>query len=177
MVFDRYLDQSLKNKTRQKRAATSTGFEIHPEMKLTMSLKEILSASRTKSSLRSMFAQGLLEQFPSNSIFKLIVVYDTNIKGHDFEEDHSHQEADTLIPHQVLASLVEGAWREICVCYPTLTSSRFSSTWSLVVALELTLVSSDKGTKYRDIDVVGQVRVIGRHKCEGLIGLHYTLRR
>ena len=34
IIFDRYLDQSLKNKTRQKRAVTSTEFEIHPEMKL-----------------------------------------------------------------------------------------------------------------------------------------------
>jgi len=49
MVFDRYLDQSLKNMTRQKRATTSTEFEIHPDMKLTMSLKELLSASRSKS--------------------------------------------------------------------------------------------------------------------------------
>ena len=66
VVFDRYLDKSLKNKRRQKRAMTSTEFEIHPEMKLTMSLKEIPSASRTKSTLTSMFAQGLqkrLEQF------------------------------------------------------------------------------------------------------------------
>ena len=34
VVFDRYLDQSLKNMTCQKRATTSTEFEIHPEMKL-----------------------------------------------------------------------------------------------------------------------------------------------
>ena len=53
VVFYRYLDQSLKNKTRQKRATMSREFEIHPEMKLTMSLKEIISASSTKSSLTS----------------------------------------------------------------------------------------------------------------------------
>ena len=37
VVFDRYMDQSLKNKTRQKRAATSVEYEIHSDMKLTMS--------------------------------------------------------------------------------------------------------------------------------------------
>lgn len=58
VVFGRYFDQLLKNKTHQKRAATYTEFELHPEMKLTMSLKEILSASRTNISLTSMFAQG-----------------------------------------------------------------------------------------------------------------------
>ena len=46
VVFDRYLDQSLKNKTRQKRAKSSIEFQIHPEIKLTTSLKELLSASK-----------------------------------------------------------------------------------------------------------------------------------
>ena len=118
VVFDRYQDQSLKNKTRQKRAVTSTEFQIHPEMKLTMSLKEILSASRTKSSLTCMFAEGLMQHFSSSNNVKLIVVYDTKIKGCDFEEDHSHEEADTLIPHQVLTSVAESDWREVCVLSP-----------------------------------------------------------
>ena len=30
VVFDRYMYQSLKNKARQKRAATSVEYEIHP---------------------------------------------------------------------------------------------------------------------------------------------------
>jgi hypothetical protein len=152
VVFDRYLDQSLKNMTRQKRSTTSTEFEIHPEMKLTMSLKDLLSASRSKSSLTSMFAQSLLEHFSSDSTFKLVVVYDTKIKGHDFEEEHSHEEADTLIPHQVMASIGESAWREVCAWSPDTD----------VLALLLDLVScghlgaqtrlkflTGKGIKYR----------------------------
>ena len=97
-------------------------------MKLIMSLNEIISASRTKDGLTSMFVQGLVEHSSSNNTFKLVVVYDTKIKGHDFEDDHSQGEADTLIPHQVLASIAESAWREICVWSPTLTPSRLSST-------------------------------------------------
>src|SRR6202000_259013 len=62
VVFDRYMDQSLKNKTRQKRAVTSAEFHIHSEMKLTMSIKEMLSASRTKSTLTSMLSLCLLER-------------------------------------------------------------------------------------------------------------------
>ena len=175
VVFDRYLDQSLKNKTRQKRAATSIEFQIHPEMKLTMPLKEILSSSKTKSSLTSMFAQGLLEHFSNNSACKLVVVYGTKIKGQDFEEDHSHEEADTLIPHQVLATIADGHCREICVWSPDTD----------VFVLLIDLVSrgrlgtnnrlkflTGKGTKYREIDVVERVRVVGSHKCQGLIGLH-----
>ena len=79
VVFDRYQEQSLKNKTRQKRAVTSTEFQIHSQMKLTMSLRELLSSSMTKASLTAMFAQALLDYFSSNSTFKLVVVYDVKI--------------------------------------------------------------------------------------------------
>ena len=44
VVFDWYLDQSLKNKTWKKRQIAATEYDIHPEMKLTMSLKELLSS-------------------------------------------------------------------------------------------------------------------------------------
>ena len=48
VIFDRYQGQSLKNKRRQKIAVTSTEFQIHPQMKMTMSLRELLSSSVTK---------------------------------------------------------------------------------------------------------------------------------
>ena len=48
-VFDRFIDQSLKNQT-----VTSTKYEKHSEMKFTMSLQELLSAYPTKSSLTVM---------------------------------------------------------------------------------------------------------------------------
>ena len=63
-----------------------------------------------------MFAQGLLEHFSAANAFKIVVVYDTKIKVHDFEHDHTQEEADTLIPHQVLAC-IEGS-AEICVWSP-----------------------------------------------------------
>ena len=65
-----------------------------------------------------MLGQGLLEYFSTDSSFKLVVVYDTFIKGHDFEEALTHEEADSLIPHQVLTSAAKGALREICVWSP-----------------------------------------------------------
>ena len=102
VVFYRYQDQSLKNKTCQKRAATSTEFQVHSQMKLTMSLKELLFSSKTKSSLTAMFAEALLQHFSGTNSFKLVVVYGNKIKSSSFEEDHTHEEADTLIPHQVL---------------------------------------------------------------------------
>ena len=107
VVFDRYLDQFLKNKTSQKRATKCTEITIHPEMKLTMSLKNIQSSSRTKSSLTIIFAQSLLRHYSTESLFKLVVVYDTTIKEHNFEENHSQEETATLIFHQVLAALAQ----------------------------------------------------------------------
>ena len=80
-------------------------------MKLTF--KDLLSAFRTKSSLTATLAEGLLKHYSSNSIFKLVIVYGNKIKGHDFEEKHAHEQADTIIRNHVLASLADSPWRDI----------------------------------------------------------------
>ena len=113
VVFDQYMDQSLKNKTRQKRTATSVEYEIHSDLKLTMSIKDLLSASSTKKKLTFMLGEGLRKYFSSDSSILLFVLYDTFIKGHGSEQEHTHEEADTLIPHQVFASVANGTMREI----------------------------------------------------------------
>ena len=59
IIFHRYLEQSLKNKTRQKRLVTFTEYEVHPEMKRSMSLKELLSSSKAKSSLTACLTESL----------------------------------------------------------------------------------------------------------------------
>ena len=47
-----------------------------------------------------------------------MVAYDTKIKGRAFVEVHTHEEADTLISNQVLASTAEHPYCEICVSSP-----------------------------------------------------------
>ncbi|KAG0715585.1 hypothetical protein GWK47_011611 [Chionoecetes opilio] len=144
-------------------------------MKLTMSLKNILSSTKSKRCLTAMFGQALLEK--SNSSLNLVMVYGTKIKSREFEEENSHEEADTLIPHQVLASIDESKWQEICVWSP--------DTDVLTLLLDLVFrghlgshsltslkLLTGKGNEYRQIDVVERVQVIGRRKCQGLIGLH-----
>jgi len=54
-----------------------------------MFIKEPLSASSTKNKLTGMLGQGLTEYFSMDSSLLLVVVYDTFIKGHDFEEAHT----------------------------------------------------------------------------------------
>ena len=174
-MFNRYLESSLKNKTRQKRSTTSVEFQIHPEMRLTMSIKDLPSLSKYRSMLVTLFANGLLARLSSNTAIKLVVVYDNKITYLDCEEEHTHEEADTLIPNQVLRSLGEHLSQEICVSSPDTD----------VLVLLLYLVSrgrhgnlnslkflTGKGANYREIDVIQRVLAIGIHKCQGLIGLH-----
>ena len=177
VVFDRYLEQSLKNKTRQKRATTCVQYEVHPQMKLIMSIKELLSASSTKKKLTCMLGQGRLEYFSKDlySSLKLVVVYDTFIKGHDFEEMHTHEEADTLIPHQVIASAATGTLREINVWSPdtdVLLLLVDLVSWGHIAAPTSLKFVTGKGSKKREIDIFERVLVIGHHKCQGLLGLH-----
>ena len=105
IVFDKYLDQSLKNKTRLIRSKSSAEYAVHPDMSLTMSIKDLLSASSTKRRLTVMLAEATLDHFIKQQQIRIIVVYDDKIRkseSPDQIEFHTHEEADTLIPQQVL---------------------------------------------------------------------------
>ena len=116
-----------------------------------------------------MFANGLLECFSSSAgTLRLVVVYSNKIKTHDFEHEHTHEEADTLIPNQVLVCLAERNWSEIKVWSPHTD----------VLTLLVDLVENGhlrenvglkfltgRGPKQREIDVVKQVAAVGFNKC------------
>ena len=166
VVFDRYVEQSLKNKTRQKRATTCTEYKVHHNMKITMTIKELLSSSSTKSSLTAMFANALLTYFSSVSNFKLVVVYGTIIKVCGYEERHDHEKADTMIPHQVIASIEVDPRREICVWSPdtdVLTLLIDLASRHLGTQTRLKFLTG-KAAKHKEIDVVERVNVIGIRK-------------
>ena len=114
VVFDRYMEKSLKNKTRQKRSKTDTIFQVHKDTKLIMILKELLSSSFTKKNLRAMLAEELLKIYSNQNDFKIYVIYDNKIKGKHIEE-HNHEVADTIIVHQVLTSVSLGCLHHIDV--------------------------------------------------------------
>ena len=76
-VFDQYMDQSLNNKARQKTAATFVEYEIQSDMKLTMSIKDLLSASSIKKKLTFILGEGLYSSIfqvtaPSYYLFYMI---------------------------------------------------------------------------------------------------------
>ena len=141
-------------------------------MKLTMTLKELLSGTLAKSQLTTLFAQALLQHFETKEEIELIVAYGDKIVHSSFETKHGHEEADTLMVHQVM----------------TIASNSVIDVWSPdtdVFILLLDLVAhgrlghgsklyfvTGKGTKHRKIDIVERAHAYGLEKCKGLVGLH-----
>ena len=81
-----------------------------------LSLKDLLSSTRTKQSLTKYLADALLTTFPR----PLIVVQGNQARGKDCDvskrvSTHSHEEADTLIPLHVLDTLFESSMKEVDV--------------------------------------------------------------
>ena len=171
IVFDRYLEHSLKDKTRRKRAKTETSYEVHDEMKFSMTLKELLSSSYTKKLLTAMFAEEILKIYSNQDSLQIYVVYDNKIKGQNKEEHHEHEEADTLIVHQAMVSISPDRLQYITVWSP--------DTDVLILLLDLAAqkyIQTPNQLRFesriRKIDVLKCVQIIGSHKCLGLIGLH-----
>ena len=119
VIFDEYLVNSLKNKTRAKRATSlqtaDLNYHVNENMSLAaISLKDLLSSTRTKQSLTKYLADALLKSFPR----PLIVVQGRQARGKGCEVSssvatHSHEEADTLIPLHVLDTLSNCTMKEV----------------------------------------------------------------
>ena len=82
VIFDQYLLNSLKEKTRAKRASNlqSALLNYHVNENMTLasaSMKDLLSSSQTKRSLTEFLADGLLANFSGS----LIVVHGTQARG------------------------------------------------------------------------------------------------
>ena len=83
-----------------------------------------------------------------------------------------HEEADTLIPNQVLASAAKQSCREICVSSPdTDVYILLIDPVSLAPQTRLKILIG-KGRTYREIDIIERVCVIGARKWQGFVGLH-----
>jgi len=76
-----------------------------------VSLKELLSKSRTKSQLTELLAEALLNEF-KDSDQDLVVSYEKLVKSNkadllpDDMKTHTHEEADTMIPRHVVDAVV-----------------------------------------------------------------------
>ena len=90
MLMITWFLNAIENLTHHKQTTTSTDFEIHPDMKLTLSLKDLLSTSRSKGHLPSMLAKALLDYFSNGIPFKMVVLYNNKIRGPDLDEKCAH---------------------------------------------------------------------------------------
>ena len=113
----------------------------------------------------------LRDHLSSRNDFRLVVIYDMNTIGNgDFEDKHTQEEADTILPHKVLASVAGDSVRELYI-------------WSLDTKYSLTVASScllgqtwashkSEFSDWKRFEGEGdwcgrKVRVIGCNKCEG----------
>jgi hypothetical protein len=184
VIFDQYLEVSLKNKTRAKRAqkTSSLEFVVHDEMNIAkVSLKEFLANSKTKSQLTELLAQALLETFKESKLERVVSYHDkVRPNAPDLLPDgmttHGHEEADTMIPLHVVDIVRVSKLRTIDVWSP--------DTDVLVLLIDLAAIDhlgvlttlrllTGKGAKYRAIDVRDRVVALGPEKTRGLIGLHH----
>ena len=183
IIFDRYdLPQSLKEKTREKRAKQADmNFEVHDEMVISkIPLKDLLSSSQTKAGLSNLFGDSLVHAF-NGSDKKVVIVKGTTAQAnapHRVDESmltHSHEEADSMIPLHVIDAIKGTTVKDVYVSSPDTD----------VLILLMDLVSNGhlgaltklhfltrKGAKFRSINVCERVTVIGQEKCQGRIGLH-----
>ena len=127
-MFDEYKDvdpdaphPSLKDGTRQKRAGekskTPVSFCPHLNSKLIMSVSELLSSSQTKRNLIPIVAEFILEFFKDDPI-NVVLGYSNKIVDRGTVVNHSHEEADTLIPNQVLDVSQKTGCNDITVISP-----------------------------------------------------------
>ena len=77
VLLDQYKDNSLKDKTRAKRAEVSGGgdaddgggYEIHDAMSLAkVSLATLFSSNKTKAQITRYFAEGILDEYSTNTV-------------------------------------------------------------------------------------------------------------
>ena len=156
-------------------------FVIHDDIDIAkITRKELLSASKTKALLSNILGNALLEEY-KGSKKKVVVVKGTTVQinqPHSLAESmstHNHEEADTMIPLHVIDAIGDSTLKDIDLWSP--------GTDELILLMDLVTHGrlgaftklnflTETGDKNRLINIRERVSVIGREKCQGLIGFH-----
>ena len=180
IVFDRYIEDSLKSQTRGKRCAgiNPVKFDINDSTYIKLvPLQTLLSHIETKSRLTEYLGKAILNEY-AKSTKRVVVVYGTAAyanKPNVFSVhvgEHSHEEADTLIPLHVLDASnsnvcdidVHSPDTDVLIYLMDLMSNN-----SLPGKLHFV---TGKGKSERTIDIRERCRAVGNEKSRGLLGLH-----
>ena len=138
-----------------------------------MSISDLLSPTKNKQVLVPVLAESLLRYFEKSSI-KVVVAYKSQITTNTCSEKHSHEEADTLIPHQVLAASSADRFIDFNVLCPD--TDVFNSLMDLVARDGLpnkNMLSFHSGKKSQPTDIKENVKLHEKRlQSAALIGLH-----
>ena len=185
VIFDRYIETSLKANTRAKRTkgVDCVKYNISDKTNIkTVPLKTFLSHIETKSQLTEYLGQHLLSAF-SESEVTVVVVFKTETfsnKSNAFDESiriHSHEEADTLIPLHVLDAVKQTPEDQAPAIH---VYSPDTDVFILLIDLyarhhisaKINFVTG-KGAKERRINIEERYFAIGPQKSLGLLALHH----
>ena len=111
-AFVEWSEESLKDKTRVKRAANQPGsdeqgpgFDMHDGMCLKKtSVADLLATNKSKTQTAEYFAKSLVKEYRGRDDIKMVVTHSGQIsvnEPHTLPQDfitHNHEEADTQIP-------------------------------------------------------------------------------
>ena len=178
LIFDRYLDGSFKEVTRQKRSqhVNPVRYRISDEMDFRrISMKSLLSHSSNKDNITHFLKDKILKSFET-SPKRMITVFGTKTESnniHNFNiDDHNHEEADSLIPFHCLHAASYNPGCKIKVysvdtdVYILLLSIAYE------IQTDHFYMVAGKGKRKREIDIHERALAVGRKKCEPLLGLH-----
>ena len=177
LVFDRYINDSLKAGTRRKRTSgKEVRYQISDSTKITsIQLKTLLSHIDTKQDLTVYLARKsitALEQIRKNYVVTYDKVRETNLEEFpEYISTHDHEEADTLLILHCWDAARKDPFTMCTVFTPDtdvfLLLVRFypSLTQSLVFR-------TGRGNELRDIDVRSCYEAIGTDHAKALLAFH-----
>ena len=122
LVFDRYLESSLKARARSKRTGgKEVQYKITDETNIEQTpLKDLILHIKTKQDLTIFLAKHIISRFTGSGT-NFVVTYDlcseTNLENYPIEMlQHDHEEADTLLILQAIDAAKTDPFRE-CIVY------------------------------------------------------------
>ena len=175
IIFDPYNEAYvLKQQTQKKRSSAIQTYDVYWEMPLNMSLSDLFSASASKRKASKLLGEAILRHYEKERI-NIVVAYENQVVSISSIVEHSHDEADQLIPNQVKECARIYPFADINVESPDtdvfMILMHLTAKGHLSVNNSLTLVSG-QGKKNTHINIVERVCVVGPNKSKGLLGFH-----
>ena len=165
----------LKQQTQKKRSSVIQSYDVYWDMPLNMSVSELFSASSSKRKASKLLGEALLKHYESKNT-NLVVAYENKVVSSAFAtQEHSHDEADQLIPNQVIDCARTNPYAQITVESPAtdvfMILMHLTAKGHLSVNNTLTLITG-QGKKKTHIDIIECVCAVGPNKSKGLLGFH-----